>query len=1005
MKKLLIPASLILGLTITSLVSAQGGNIGTLDQWNSTTTPSSAITQRIFGKALKISGLTSGCLGLDSNNLVISTGGGCSSGSSIATTTTNTWVHQIFSSLFATNASSTNATTTQQAITSLTSGRIPYATTGGRLIDSANLTFSGTALTIADGIASMIIDGYNITTDGNLNLLSIPGHIGYGDESTATYAHEFFGSAYFDGAFRLADKLVYDTTKVHIYPNAEIADTSFPLFYFGRQVTNPLIDESPLTIAWDAAQTRLEFQTADGSDYPVFIGDLTATSITANSVSAVSLTSTGNIFLPNSNTLSGVASGVRFSKGISVGGAENFYIHSAGDSKLASLVLATTSVSTTGSVTPVATSSPNSPRNIAVCGNYGYAINQTQNSIVQLDLSTKSAPTVLSATSTDGTSSYGVACDSTHVYVGTLSGRFNVFATTTGMSLVGTVAIPQTGQDVVVSGNYAYVSGTGMTVVDITTKTAPSVVATRTDADRLTACRGITKSGNYVYMTCENGQFRDTGLVDPDANVDGTFVIYDVSTPTAPLGVATTSGSVIGDARDVTVLGTNAYVTSLTGYVTAYDVSTPGTIATTSSLAMGTTVNTSGQTNTPGWITSQATDYGDFIFFPNILEDKVQVVDVTNPADMEIYREPTVGDFQMWGIASDADYLYFTRSDQTSTGAFYIYSFTDIFEEPTILTVWGKSIVQTILPRIDSAYSIGSSAIRFLNGYFDNLYTTVLEATNLTATNATTTQQAITSLTSDRVPYATTGGRLVDDADLLFNGTKLTATYASTTALTVSGALYNSSLTSGRVPYVSTSGRLLDTADFLFSAASKILTVGDSGNGYHIDIGTESASLSPTVRGGGNAVLQIISDTGFIGYGGVSTASLAHEFFGMVYSDTGFQGNGGSLTALSAGEVDGLTLGSVPFSGGINSGLQQDNANFFWNDTDNRLGIGTSTPIAKLEVYGGGLKLDDGGVAQPTCTATIRGEFWYIDGAAGVKDQVEVCAKDAANVYAWRVIY
>jgi hypothetical protein len=43
--------------------------------------------------------------------------------------------------------------------------------------------------------------------------------------------------------------------------------------------------------------------------------------------------------------------------------------------------------------------------------------------------------------------------------------------------------------------------------------------------------------------------------------------------------------------------------------------------------------------------------------------------------------------------------------------------------------------------------------------------------------------------------------------------------------------------------------------------------------------------------------------------------------------------------------------------------------------------------------------------SQPTCSSTTRGMYWNIEGAAGVKDQVQVCAKDAADAYAWRAIY
>ena len=56
-------------------------------------------------------------------------------------------------------------------------------------------------------------------------------------------------------------------------------------------------------------------------------------------------------------------------------------------------------------------------------------------------------------------------------------------------------------------------------------------------------------------------------------------------------------------------------------------------------------------------------------------------------------------------------------------------------------------------------------------------------------------------------------------------------------------------------------------------------------------------------------------------------------------------GNGGTGTATA------FTLGSVVFAGA--SGVYtQDNANFFWDDTLNRLGIGTATPGDTLEVVG-----------------------------------------------------
>jgi hypothetical protein len=58
---------------------------------------------------------------------------------------------------------------------------------------------------------------------------------------------------------------------------------------------------------------------------------------------------------------------------------------------------------------------------------------------------------------------------------------------------------------------------------------------------------------------------------------------------------------------------------------------------------------------------------------------------------------------------------------------------------------------------------------------------------------------------------------------------------------------------------------------------------------------------------------------------------------------------GGSAMAIG-GEVIGGTPGSVLFVD-INGDLGQDNSNFFWDDANNRLGIGTNSPSASAVVH------------------------------------------------------
>jgi len=81
------------------------------------------------------------------------------------------------------------------------------------------------------------------------------------------------------------------------------------------------------------------------------------------------------------------------------------------------------------------------------------------------------------------------------------------------------------------------------------------------------------------------------------------------------------------------------------------------------------------------------------------------------------------------------------------------------------------------------------------------------------------------------------------------------------------------------------------------------------------------------------------------------------------YSGGGSMAIGGSITSATAG--------SVLFAGAAGV-LAQDNANFFWDDTNNRLGIGTATPSYKLDVSAssiirGTLAIDNNGQdAAPT---------------------------------------
>jgi len=81
---------------------------------------------------------------------------------------------------------------------------------------------------------------------------------------------------------------------------------------------------------------------------------------------------------------------------------------------------------------------------------------------------------------------------------------------------------------------------------------------------------------------------------------------------------------------------------------------------------------------------------------------------------------------------------------------------------------------------------------------------------------------------------------------------------------------------------------------------------------------------------------------------------------------------------------------------GTESGLIVENGN---------VGIGITSPNAKLNVKGGGIKIDPDTVEKPTCDITTRGTMWaeYSD-VSGEGDEFFYCRKNSYDNYEWQVI-
>lgn len=89
----------------------------------------------------------------------------------------------------------------------------------------------------------------------------------------------------------------------------------------------------------------------------------------------------------------------------------------------------------------------------------------------------------------------------------------------------------------------------------------------------------------------------------------------------------------------------------------------------------------------------------------------------------------------------------------------------------------------------------------------------------------------------------------------------------------------------------------------------------------------------------------------------LSSYTTTSSYSGTVVGYLAFDSSGNILTTATpsasmaiGGSITSATAGSVLFAG-ASGVLAQDNANFFWDDTNNRLGLGTATPSDDLHLY------------------------------------------------------
>jgi hypothetical protein len=182
------------------------------------------------------------------------------------------------------------------------------------------------------------------------------------------------------------------------------------------------------------------------------------------------------------------------------------------------------------------------------------------------------------------------------------------------------------------------------------------------------------------------------------------------------------------------------------------------------------------------------------------------------------------------------------------------------------------------------------------------------------------------------------------------------------------GATFTLIATNSATPEYITGGTSIDLYLTALAVPSTSLLITDRlavrfyviHSGRTITMHTENSHLSQIITTFSSGLTALNGLTSQVQYFAVGTAGLDFNILSVTDTHTfnlptASAANRGALNSADWITFNGkfnlpaLTSGSVLFSNGTT--IAQDNANLFWDDTNNRLGIGTATPTHGLNVY------------------------------------------------------
>ncbi|MEI8361480.1 MAG: fibrobacter succinogenes major paralogous domain-containing protein [bacterium] len=146
------------------------------------------------------------------------------------------------------------------------------------------------------------------------------------------------------------------------------------------------------------------------------------------------------------------------------------------------------------------------------------------------------------------------------------------------------------------------------------------------------------------------------------------------------------------------------------------------------------------------------------------------------------------------------------------------------------------------------------------------------------------------------------------------------------------------------------------------------------GNGSGYSVGTLTAGSGMNVLNATGSIL--VTNIGVLSASGTAAQIIVSSNTGNIQFSLPQDIANTSAPTFGGLSVSNLTSGSILFAG-TGGLLSQDNANYFWDDTNNRLGIGTNLPGDALDIFGAGsgLRLSYDNSHQVTLSSNSNGEL------------------------------